>query len=93
MQLAHSLPNWQVDGFDISDDQYPLAAWTPSNVGLYEHDAFQPFPLEFQGKYDIVDLRFSMTLLTGENLHTMLPNVMALLSMSHLIFYQFGLPV
>jgi hypothetical protein len=81
MQLAQHLPHWQIDGFDISGDQYPYAAWVSPNISLYEHDAFQPFQSEYHGKYDIVNLRFFMTLLNGQNLNQVLQNVMALLSM------------
>ncbi|KAF3404183.1 hypothetical protein DPV78_003382 [Talaromyces pinophilus] len=79
MQLAQNLPHWQIDGFDISGDQYPSAAWVSGNIRLYEHDAFQPFPSEYHGKYDLVNLRFFMTLLNGQNLNRVLQNVMALL--------------
>lgn len=80
MELAQQLPHWQIDGFDISGDQYPSATWVAPNISLYEHDAFQPFPSEYHGKYDIVNLRFFMTLLNGQNLDRVLRNVMALLS-------------
>ncbi|KAJ5722102.1 hypothetical protein N7488_000137 [Penicillium malachiteum] len=79
ISLAHSLPHWQIDGFDISGDQYPVAAWLPSNVNLHEHDAFQPFPEKYHGKYDIVNVRFFMTLLDSDKIHQLLRNVMALL--------------
>ncbi|KAJ5918712.1 hypothetical protein N7454_009856 [Penicillium verhagenii] len=81
-ELAQSLPDWQIDGFDISGDQYPLAHWLPSNVTLHEHDAFQPFPEEHLGKYDIINVRFFMTLLSGQNLPQLLQNVMSLLKPS-----------
>lgn len=80
MQLAQHLPHWHIDGFDISGDQYPSAAWVSGNISLYEHDAFRPFPSEYHGKYDLVNLRFFMTLLNGQNLNQVLQNIMALLS-------------
>ncbi|KAJ5636929.1 uncharacterized protein N7484_010242 [Penicillium longicatenatum] len=79
ISLAHSLPHWQIDGFDISGDQYPVDAWLPPNVNLHKHDAFQSFPEEYHGKYDIVNVRFFMTLLNGHNVHQFLRNVMMLL--------------
>lgn len=81
MELAQQLPHWQIDGFDISGDQYPSATWLSPNISLYEHDAFEPFPSEYHGKYDIVNLRFFMTLLNGQIVNQVLQNVMALLSM------------
>ncbi|KAJ5281465.1 hypothetical protein N7478_006837 [Penicillium angulare] len=79
LTLARALPHWQVDGFDISGDQYPFAGWVPSNVNLYEHDTFQPYPDEYHGKYDIINIRFMMTLLNKEKYHLLLQNVKALL--------------
>ncbi|PYH91562.1 S-adenosyl-L-methionine-dependent methyltransferase [Aspergillus ellipticus CBS 707.79] len=76
-ELAESLPDSHVEGFDLSTDQYP--AWLPESVTLHQHDTFQPFPPEHQGVYDIVNLRFFITLLNAENLPLLLRNVMSLL--------------
>lgn len=81
MQLAQKLPHWQIDGFDISGDQYPSATWVSPNITIHEHDAFQPLLSEYHGKYDIVNLRFFITLLNGQILNQLLQNIMALLSM------------
>ncbi|RAO72382.1 uncharacterized protein BHQ10_008394 [Talaromyces amestolkiae] len=79
MQLAQKLPHWQIDGFDISGDQYPSATWVSPNITIHEHDAFQPLLSEYHGKYDIVNLRFFITLLNGQILNQLLQNIMALL--------------
>ncbi|KAJ5729473.1 uncharacterized protein N7483_003981 [Penicillium malachiteum] len=52
LSLARAYPHWQIDGFDISNAQYPFAASIPANVSLYEHNTFQPFPVEYHGKYE-----------------------------------------
>ncbi|KAJ5915481.1 hypothetical protein N7466_011414 [Penicillium verhagenii] len=80
-ELAESLPetNCRIDAFDISTAQYPVAAWVRPAVTLYQHDAFQPFPEKCRGMYDIVNVRFFITLLSKEKLETFLQNVMSLL--------------
>jgi hypothetical protein len=79
-------PSARLDGFDISPDQYPLKEWLPPNVHLYTHDAFTPFPATYIGQYDVVHLRFFLTLLnTGEKVATLIENLMALLSTCFLL--------
>ncbi|KAJ5618421.1 hypothetical protein N7528_007064 [Penicillium herquei] len=67
LSLARAYPHWQVDGFDISK-----ASSIPANVSLYEHNTFQPFPVEYHGKYDIVNVRFMITLLDKEKVRLLL---------------------
>lgn len=78
--MATSQPSWQFDGFDISGEQYPVAGRLPANVSLHEHDTFTPYPEELHGKFDIVNVRFLMTLLSKEKLPLMLQSVRQLLS-------------
>lgn len=59
MDLASQLPATTVlDGFDISDGQFPHESTLPSNVKLSVMDSFDEVPDEFVGKYDVVHLRF-----------------------------------
>ncbi|KAL7912263.1 S-adenosyl-L-methionine-dependent methyltransferase [Trichoderma velutinum] len=79
-ELSDSLPaDSQLHGFDISSDQYPPDGWLPKNVSLHEHDAFKPFAPEFLGSFDVVNLRFFITLLNGENIRPLLDNLKTLL--------------
>lgn len=79
-ELSDVLPaDCQLHGFDISRDQYPPNEWLPKNVFLHEHDAFTPFAPEFLGSFDVVNLRFFITLLNGDNIQTLLRNLKALL--------------
>ncbi|KAI0487359.1 hypothetical protein F4859DRAFT_509927 [Xylaria cf. heliscus] len=80
-ELSDALPeNSQLHGFDISRDQYPPKEWLPKNVSLHEHDAFKPFPAQFLGTFDVVNLRFFITLLNTENIQRLLSNLKALLT-------------
>ncbi|KAI1170441.1 S-adenosyl-L-methionine-dependent methyltransferase [Nemania sp. FL0916] len=79
-ELSDILPTHsELHGFDISHDQYPPKEWLPKNVVLHTHDAFQPFAPEFLGSFDVVNLRFFITLLSEENIHPLLSNLKSLL--------------
>ena len=72
-------PNATIDGFDISDEQFsPL--YSISNVRLFTHDCFEPFPTEFIGQYDIVHVRFWLCLVNNPDAPVLLKNLMSLLS-------------
>ncbi|PHH92138.1 hypothetical protein CDD83_8811 [Cordyceps sp. RAO-2017] len=78
--LSDALPaNCELHGFDVSAGQYPPGEWLPENVSLHEHDAFAPFAPEMLGSFDVVNLRFFITLLNGENIHTLIRNLKTLL--------------
>ena len=72
----------RIDGFDISSAQFPPKEWLPANVRLYTCDAFSSFPFEYHGLYDVVHVRFFMTLLTKESLGLLIGNLRTLLSTS-----------
>ena len=57
--LARQLPpTAHVDGFDISDAQFPPSAQRPGNLSLHGgFDVFKPVPQEFRGIYDVVHIR------------------------------------
>ncbi|GJP98372.1 cytochrome P450 family protein [Aspergillus niger] len=78
-EVAREYPQFQVDSFDISCDQYPSPSWRPENLILHERDILQPFPEEYHGVYDIVNVRFFITLLNEKNLSLFLTNINAIL--------------
>ncbi|KAL7917296.1 S-adenosyl-L-methionine-dependent methyltransferase [Trichoderma austrokoningii] len=78
-ELADALPDAQLHGFDISADQYPPEGWLPKNASMHEQDAFEAFPAEFLGSFDVVNLRFFITLLNGKNIRPLLDNLKSLL--------------
>ncbi|MCJ1322229.1 hypothetical protein MMC15_007576 [Xylographa vitiligo] len=51
-----------VDCFDIASTSFPPPAWIPPNAQLHIHDVFKPFPEEFHGVFDIVHLRWWLSL-------------------------------
>ncbi|MCJ1399509.1 hypothetical protein MMC11_002711 [Xylographa trunciseda] len=73
-------PSAQLDGFDISGDQFPPAEWLPSNVTLSTADAFAPIPEDMVGKYDVVHLRMMVIVVKGpKELETLMNNLVLLL--------------
>ena len=57
IDVARELPSAQLDGFDISTDQYPSSAWLPSNILLRQLDIMESIPGNMEGKYDIVHVQ------------------------------------
>ncbi|KAK2773273.1 hypothetical protein FQN53_004184 [Emmonsiellopsis sp. PD_33] len=56
--LQKQLPNTCIlDGFDISLDQVPDRDLFPTDINYYAHDILAPFPAEFWGQYDVVNVR------------------------------------
>lgn len=56
--LARCLPvNCRLEGFDISDAQFPSLQSLPANICLDILDAKQPFPQHLHHRYDLVCLR------------------------------------
>ena len=74
-------PSTQLDGFDISGDQFPPAEWLPANVHLSTADAFAPVPEHMVGKYDVVHLRMMVIVVKGpKELEALMSNLVLLLS-------------
>ena len=80
-ELTRELPgSAQLDGFDISDAQFPPKSWYPENVSLSKLDIFKPLPEELKGKYDVVHLRYFMTIAKDHTVQTVVDNLNAMLS-------------
>ncbi|KAL8895747.1 MAG: hypothetical protein Q9207_008033 [Kuettlingeria erythrocarpa] len=75
------LTSLHVDGFDISSAQFPPEAWMPETVRLRVQDAFQPFPPDKCGVYDVVHVRYFSTLVKEHSLQPLIRNLVGLLSM------------
>ena len=96
-ELSHELPpSTQFDGFDISDAQYPPQNWYGPNTRLQKLDIFKPLPKHLAGKYDVVNLRFFMTIAKDSDIGVLLRNLRGMLSRfflfsvsSFLFFFSF----
>lgn len=81
-ELTREFPSsTKFDGFDISESQYPPESWYGSNTTLSKLDIFKPLPEKLKGKYDVVHLRFFMTIAKDENVHVVIENLKAMLSL------------
>ncbi|KAM0263202.1 hypothetical protein ACHAQJ_001357 [Trichoderma viride] len=59
LDMATQVPSTvQLDGFDISDEQFPHKSNRPSNINFWIMDALSEVPDEFIEKYDVVHMRF-----------------------------------
>ena len=70
----------QLDGFDISADQFPDKGWLPKNVTLNTLDSLSPLPDHLIGIYDVVHVGLVVTIIKNENPVPLLKNVLAMLS-------------
>lgn len=69
LDLARSCPaSWSLEGFDVTDRQYPIPADLPSNVSLSLQDAFAPaLPERLHEAFDIVHIRaFAIVVKNGD---------------------------
>ncbi|KAF7917597.1 hypothetical protein EAE99_009263 [Botrytis elliptica] len=78
-ELARSKTNAQLDGFDISTNQYPHSALLPPNVKLDIMDIFKPVPERLRGQYDVVHISLLCVVIPGGDPRYVLDNVLTLL--------------
>lgn len=70
----------QLDGFDITDAQFPPKEWLPPNVTLDTLNILDSIPERLLGKYDIVNIRYFALLVKENNPASLLRNLTSLLS-------------
>ncbi|TGO21545.1 hypothetical protein BPAE_0214g00160 [Botrytis paeoniae] len=78
-EFTKSKTNAQLDGFDISTNQYPNPALLPSNVKLDIMDIFKPVPERLRGQYDVVHISLLCVVIPGGDPRYVLDNVLTLL--------------
>ena len=82
LELAQNVPKtWTLEGFDVSDLQYPAAEYLPGNVSLRVWDAFGDLPEEMRGRFDVVHVRAFCTVVKNGDPSVLIKNLMAILSM------------
>ncbi|MCJ1261078.1 hypothetical protein MMC22_000942 [Lobaria immixta] len=79
LDLARSLPNSSLDGFDISLQQCPPPEWLPASVSLHQWDIFTPVPLNLKVRYDIVHIRLALLVVQNNDPRPILHNAMEML--------------
>jgi hypothetical protein len=81
LDLASQLPQTvRLEGYDLSDGQFPHKSVLPANVSLNTLNAFKDVPLELVEKYDVVHLRFWCCVVKHNNPIGLIQHAMKLLS-------------
>lgn len=79
-ELATTLPEAVFDAVDISAEQYPPEAFRAPNVSFWTHDCFKPFPKEYLGKFNVVNVKFWLCFINDDVADKVFQNVVTLLS-------------
>ena len=79
--LSTSLPpTVKLDGFDVTDAQFPPKEWLPANVTLNTLNILDPVPEYLLGKYDVVNIRYFALVVKNNNILGLLKNLISILS-------------
>ena len=87
------MPDARIDGFDISEEQYPPEEWYGNNVSLCKLAILKPLPERLKGVYDVVHLRFFMTVASDDNVKVVMGNLRDMLSEWNPVLKRTGLVV
>lgn len=78
--LAREMPaSARLDGFDISDQQFPCENMYGDNVSLSTLDIFKPLPRHLLAKYDVVHIRYFMGIAVNDSVQIAMDNLNAML--------------
>lgn len=80
IDVAHEIPSAQLDGFDISSDQFPCKAWLPHQITLDELDITKSIPSSLEGKYDLVHVQLFLCVVKKDGPNTILKELSKMLS-------------
>ncbi|KAL8673086.1 MAG: hypothetical protein Q9168_002469 [Polycauliona sp. 1 TL-2023] len=75
IDLSRELPTAQLDGFDISEDQFPSKQWLPPQMSLAKLDIKQPIPSELRGKYHVVHVQLFLCVVGKHEMELVLGNL------------------
>ncbi|KAJ5619785.1 hypothetical protein N7510_003769 [Penicillium lagena] len=68
-----------LDGFDLSDAMFPCKNALPENITFHQQNLLEPFPDEYLGKYDVVNVRVMVVALSSDEWEPAVRNLMTLL--------------
>ncbi|KAJ5520142.1 hypothetical protein N7463_000595 [Penicillium fimorum] len=78
--LASVLPTTcQLDGFDLSGVMFPPKDTLPENITFHLQNLLEPFPEEYLGEYDVVNVRIMVVALSHDEWEPAVRNLMTLL--------------
>ena len=80
IDVGHDLPSAQLDGFDVSEEQYPCKAWLPSNISLMPLDITKEIPQHLEGVYDLVHVQLFLCVIQKDGPAAILKELWKMLS-------------
>lgn len=78
--MGRELPSAQLDGFDLSEEQFPSGAWLPSHISLRQLDITKPIPPSLEGSYDLVHVQLFLCVVQKDGPAAILKELYKLLS-------------
>ncbi len=84
IDVRPELPSAQLDGFDISDDQFPSKAWLPRQISLSQLDITKDIPSDLEGMYDLVHVQLFFCVVQKDGPAAIVEQLYKLLSASSL---------
>ena len=82
IDIKDQMPSAQLDGFDISKDQYPYRSWLPKQISLRELDIMKPIPPSLKEKYDMVHVQLFLCVVQQDGPAAILNEIYKMLSKS-----------
>ena len=81
IELLESLPfQVQIDAIDIASTQFPPKPWLPHGMRTIVHDAYESFPEDMIGTYDVVHVRNWLCIWRDKTSEKLITNLVSLLS-------------
>ena len=90
-ELGASEKSINFTGFDISAQQFPTK--TIQGVELVVHDVVAPFPPQYHGKFDMVNVRLLSYALKAQDLEKAVENIIQVLRKSRSWSHFFSVPI
>lgn len=89
--MNKELPAAQLEGFDISEEQYPCKAWLSDQITLQRLDITNPIPQHLESRYDMVQVRLFLCVIQKEGPAAILNAIYTILSQTLLTFLRLRL--
>ncbi|KAL9602211.1 MAG: hypothetical protein Q9179_002615 [Wetmoreana sp. 5 TL-2023] len=79
VDVSYEISSAQLDGFDISKEQFPSTAWLSPQISFSELDITQSLPSALEGKYDLVHVQLFLCVVRKDNLLDIMKNLYKML--------------
>jgi len=81
IEISRQVPSFaRLQGFDITDANFPANEWLPDNMSMHILDAFTPdLPADLVGAFDIVHIRAITSAVKNNNVQPLITNLVKML--------------